>query len=414
MIIGGFAICTIILISNESNWGYYLSGKTVLIIATSILTFLIGDIMGRTIILFNNYRSELECNSFKEKRNTYKIVCFNIKKNKALVLISILYSLIAFMLQIKYFYNISLLVGNKDGISGMFNYGAAIRSYVTHISVDRSNLEDLIVKLILPLSYVSFYLFISNIVSGKKIRANFILLITPIIHLLCELLSTNRIGIIYILIYMTVCTIVVYSIKQKWSIRNNKKLIKILMLSCIVVFIFFRISGYITHRGIGVTLMSQISEYTAGSLVALDYGLNGKAGIITTASNLFGGILRVTNKLGFTNASFMSSNAEFVFWRNGSTNIYTAIYAYVCSFGYIGNYLVFLLMGMVFGRLFKKIMYYNHDPFVVITFSWFIFAPTLSCIADRFLTQILVINVVIQLIFLKLLLKFLKKKFDWI
>jgi oligosaccharide repeat unit polymerase len=213
---------------------------------------------------------------------------------------------------------------------------------------------------------------------------------------------------------MTVCTIVVYSIKQKWSIRNNKKLIKILMLSCIVVFIFFRISGYITHRGIGVTLMSQISEYTAGSLVALDYGLNGKAGIITTASNLFGGILRVTNKLGFTNASFMSSNAEFVFWRNGSTNIYTAIYAYVCSFGYIGNYLVFLLMGMVFGRLFKKIMYYNHDPFVVITFSWFIFAPTLSCIADRFLTQILVINVVIQLIFLKLLLKFLKKKFDWI
>lgn len=413
MMIGGFLICTVILISNENLWDYYLSGKTVLVITTSIFAFLIGDSIGKTVRFSNNNRSQLENNALKGKRNTVTAVSFNVKKNKVLVFLSIVYSLIVLILQIKYFNDISVLVGNKDGFRSMFYYGAGIRSYVTHFSIDRNYFEELLVKLILPIAFVSFYLFISNAISGKKIRANWILLITPIIHLLCELLSTNRIGIIYIFIYMTVCTIVIYSTKQKWSIRNNKKLIKILIISCIVVFIFFRLSGFITHRGVDVTFLSQISEYTGGSLVALDYGLHDKVGIISRASDLFGGILRFTNGLGLTNATFMSTNAEFVYWQNGSTNIYTAIYAYVCAFGYLGNYFSFLLMGIVFGRLFRRIMHYKHSSFLVITFSWLIFAPTLSCIADRFFTQILVISVAMQLIALKLILKLLKRKVDW-
>lgn len=413
MMIGGFLICTIILISNENLWDYYLSGKTVFVITTSILAFLTGDIIGKKIRFLNKNRSRLEDYALKGKRSAPTMVSFNVKKNKTLVFLSIVYSLIVLILQIKYFNDISALVGNKDGLKNMFYYGAGIRSYVTHFSIDRGYFVELLVKLILPIAFVSFYLFVSNAISGKKIRFNWILLITPVIHLLCELFSTNRIGIIYIFIYMTVCTIIMYSTKQKWSISNNKKLIKILILSCVVVFAFFRLSGFITHRGVGVPFLSQISAYTGGSLVALDHGLNYKVEAVGGASNLFAGILRFTNRLGLTNATFMSTNAEFVYWQNGSTNIYTAIYAYVRAFGYLGNYLSFLLMGVVFGRLFGKIMRYKHNPLLVIVFSWFIFAPTLSCIADRFFSQILIISVAVQLITLKLILKVLNKKVDW-
>lgn len=156
-------------------------------------------------------------------------------------------------------------------------------------------------------------------------------------------------------------------------------------------------------------MFDQISDYTGAAIVALDLRVKSDMFDITDASSLFNGILRITNRLGFTSAHFMDSNAPFVYWKNGSTNIYTAICAYISAIGFIGNYLVFFFMGIIYRLLLKRIKL-EGNPSDLIIFSWLIFAPALSCIAERFFTQIIIASVFIQIIEIKILTQWIINK----
>lgn len=402
MMLGGFLICNIVLIAEQSNWNYYISVKTYVLIISSCLMFIIGDFVISKIKLFTSNKN-IDSDIFFDNGR------FLVDENKIFVIALIFYSLIVLVLQVKYFLQISSLVGNTKGIFGAFSVGGNIRSYVTHESLERGFIETLIIKGGLPVSFIAFFLFCLNVSAELKVKHNKILLLPMLLFMLSELFTTNRIGIINCCIYMLVSWICILQIKKHWFYVNpNKKIIKIAILTCILLFVVFRLSGFATQRGLSRSMFDQISDYTGASIVALDIKVCNNDFELGNAADLFSGFFRITNKLGLSEVSFSETNASFVYWQNGSTNIYTAICAYISSIGYLGNYFTFLFMGVLYGCLYSRIKE-SKSMFSVIVFSWLIFAPTLSCIADRFYTQIFIVNVLIQIIEIYILIYFFVK-----
>lgn len=390
MLLGGFCLCAIVLIAEQKNWHYYISFKTVLVIFISSLLFIFGEYAGKKMFVSRGL------NSFN-RSNDMIYGTFSPRKHPLFVFAVILFSLSVLVLQIRYFLKIVSLSGFSATFFNMFSYGGDVRTYVVHNEIDRNFAETFYVKSLLPVSFVFFFAFVSNIYNGVRDRVNIFFLIPMVCHLFSELLSSNRIGILYILIY-ALCTIVLaYLDKTRWNSKSNKKVLLFLFVSCVFVLIMFRISGFATQRGQNVSFFDQISIYTGASIVALDQGITGNAPIITNAETLFSGVLKLFNSLGITNFEFMASNAEFVKWGDASTNIFTAIYAYICAFGLIGNFIVFLLLGFLFGRL-SRYREESKKSTVSIIYSWLLFVPLLSCIADRFFTQVLISFFFIQII----------------
>lgn len=398
-LISGFLLCTLSLISKMQSWNYTISLKTYILIITSIVCFIFGE------WIFGKFKSDKRNGLNVYGNKTFFI--FDPYKFKGTILLICLFSLLAVVIQLRYFSN--LRSAATVTYSGKVITGAMIRSFSVHYGIDRSFFETVIIKLLPPLSYVSFFLFVNTRKHPNNSFVKWFLLLPLLCNLVCELLTTNRIGIIYNFIVVLGILLTCRYFKAKTKSEFNKFFLKVVVVVGLIALVSFRIAGFFTLRGLDRSFVDQIADYSGAAIVALDLGLTGNAEIIMDAPTLFSGFLKYLNLLNITDFNFMNSNAPFISWNNGDTNIYSSIYCYVCSIGYFGNYFTFMVMGLIFGWL-KHVMDVKKNVFSILVYSWVLYIPTMSCIADRFYSQVLVGFFFVQLIEIYLLSRYFEKK----
>lgn len=397
-----FFISVLLVVLNQSQWDYKVSFQTVCFISCALILFSIGVYVGNRVGRLARYKkstSYLDKNSFGIEISGFNMICLSAIS----ILITISYGL--------HQYKLAESLGNTRGLGGVIE---TIRSQVL-INPDVFQLGIVLnvgIVFVRALGFVCLFMVVSSILYGKRGILKYLI---PIACLVINILfATGRSAFITMVVS---CLFFIYIVqKRREVLRFNKKMIRYTAIGVIVFFVIFRLAGVLTGKSAILSLWDTVSIYAGSSVVCLDNFLLEMAEIIENNS-LFGiktfkGIYNLLNKLGgdFPQGS---NHAEFVFWGDGkyASNVYTAFYPYLQDFGVLCTLFMQVLIGFLFGVVWKRYNSKNASLFLTITYGVFFGTPlAFYSIAENLFTSNLALNVFVEVFFYILFIRFVLHK----
>lgn len=402
-LIAGYTLSLLVGSLNVGSWGD-IRVQTFLVLLLAIISFIFGGSLARfTFINRGIKKSHIEINDI-----------YNFKINTFLIFIMIIFMLVVSKEYLDYTYANSLIGGNPGGWSRMLTY--ARNSYLTDNYIPIPFFLNVSLKLSHAFAFIMIYIVIHNKIEnpGNKIR---ILEVLPsLIYLVQSLISGGRTRMMYLVLYVFVIIMVLRKNKTGWSTKNNKIIIKWMIISVVIgLSIFwlidqsFRGSIYNTQW----SLWYQISKYIASPVYALDIFLKNPTRMSSfyESETLFP-LFSIINKLG-GNIQYSTNALDFIFFGETvkiHTNIYTAIRRYVHDYGYLGLIIIQFFMGFIYQYIFEKIKRKRRIGLPLIYFALIIYPIPFHFIEERVMNDIFTVNMATTIFLIFTIWRFVVRK----
>lgn len=366
-------LCSVFLVSlffsilNVKKWGIVFHLNTVLIILSTIIVFIFGNSIVYLLV--------------KKKKITISKVPIRIKKisNKTIFFINIS-CLFLLYLYFQEIYKLSLLGGNPGGYDFMLSYArnAVLNSFKIKSTIGYCTFY------VKAVSYICFFNF-SYIIIFDKFKIKYLFLLLPII-IYCGfiVLSTGRTDFIYLLIYMLNVFFILYQQKYNFSFKTNKKIAFYGVVSLIIFFIVFSLTGLLRGKIQFKNIFEVLSLYTGSSLQAFNIYLESPE-ILNKyfGENTLFLVYNILRKLGYK-IPYLYAPYEFIYFGGIKTNIYSAMRRYFEDFGIEGLVLIVFLLGIFYGIFFYYASYKRNNFFILILYASFCYPIFEFPIEERF------------------------------
>ncbi|WP_434351306.1 O-antigen polymerase [Trichococcus flocculiformis] len=410
MLCATYLFCVFIAILNVNAWGD-ISFVTMLTVLTGVIAFLFGCAMtmNRIVTL-----------KTKNKKNKLNIGIYD--DNEINVSYTVLIFTILTMCAVAYFYsryifNNALLAGSNGSINGLFSYARSIDGNSENYQ-RMGRVLTLGIYFSKAIGYLAMFILLKEYIykPEKKITKSkrMLLILILLIYFVLTVLSTGRTAFMYFIIYTMIVASIFYKIKRGWSKNANKKVLKIILISLVLILVAFRIIDLTLRKSIygsEWTLWTQVSRYFASQFYALNIWLENptySSGFEDTETlyNLYS----ILNIFG-ANVHIGSNALEGVTVSGLSTNIYTALRRYIHDFGYVGMIVIQFATGAVFTNWFNKIKKrdYLNDTSVIL-YASLLYTVAFNVIEERTFINILSLSTATHVILIILFWRIVTKK----
>lgn len=306
-------------------------------------------------------------------------------------------------------YTLAEKVGNKNGILGIASY---IRPYIMAESstIKLSRWMAYYQILVQQITYISVFVFIQRTVFKVWYWSNLCYLMPLLFFFPFVYLTTGRILIITLVIF--IFTIVGHAMYRKYEgSQYAKKLLTTAGVSFLSFFLLFVILGALFGKGISAnkSAFEILAHYAGISLSAFDVILQYQLADSTLiGQTIFVGPYGNLNTLGFELPK-PSIFLFFTYFYNIDTNVYTSLMRYYHDFSLVGMYLFALLIILIYTILYYACRQRNSIP-IILAYATFVYPLYLFYVDDRifidfFGTQIIYV-LVLQFILIKVLYKY--------
>lgn len=392
-----FILSTVFIIPNIRNWNVDLGLCTIITITIGIFSFGFGEILIRLIKRNRRYLAK----GTKMVQTVYEPILIN---KKILIIFIPLLGIVTY-----YYYqqvlNIADSVGYSTGSSlHMLKFARIATISETGITISTNKLLGQFVILTYAYAHIMLYVLLHNIILCNY-KKNILLHILPIIIYFIQIVLTGgRTGFLYLVSSSLIIGIIFYQMRTGWSTINNRRYVKIAVITLLITVIIFFSLGHLTGKTSIFNFIETLSIYFGSSIIALDNFLKSR---ITNSNNLFGGntlfgIYDVLRRIGF-DIDVLNKAAEFTYIGNYNTNIYTSYMRYIKDFTHFGLILIEFFLGALFSSIYLKIK--NEDkPSLLILLYAIIFQVILeTAIEERFFMNILSIGYILRFMYISVL-----------
>jgi len=220
-----------------------------------------------------------------------------------------------------------------------------------------------------------------------------IFIITFIIALFFCVSAGNR-GIIFMLLIATVFS---YLFVKDYTNKKKAFIISKLVIIILCIFIFFAFMKYVYEdtSDIYAFIIKQLRVYFSTSTLAFVEWIN-LPNEYLYGSNTFRFFAEVLNQLGY-NVDVSKSVQSYVFVYGDLTNVYTVLHYYASDFGLLYAFFIQILLGVIYGYLYKKILLSRQTDIFYIALLSLLYFPLINQFFDDKYFSIL--STWIQLIF---------------
>lgn len=388
-------LCTIMV----KHWQLPMHGSTVLILISAQIIMTLGSLYVAHCL---NDRPMVNASVSTQNMSD---VCIPVYRQGILwILLGVIVGLAGHEM-----YTLAEKVGNQNGILGI---ASSIRPYIMAESstIKLSRWMAYYQILVQQITYISIFVFIQRTVFKSWRWCNLCYLVPLLFFFPFVYLTTGRILIITLIIF--IFTIVGHAMYRKYKgFEYAKKLLATAGISFLSFFLLFVIVGTLFGKGISSnsSALEILAHYAGISLSAFDVILQYQLVDSTLiGQTLFVGPYANLNTLGF-DLPKPSVFLFFTYFNNIDTNVYTSLMRYYHDFSLAGMYLFALLIIMVY-----TILYYicrqRNSIQMILAYATFVYPLYLFYVDDRifmdfFGTQIIYI-IVLQFILIKLLYKY--------
>lgn len=384
------AISSFIVTVNTNYWNYVVSFDTALIIIFSIITFFIGHILSRVFIF-----------KLKKVSQTVSIEESHLQEPGRFMLLAFLaYCSIVFLYVFWTQYKGAAAIGMGQMLSSIIE---ANRYYIEKDSKFLFKLLLITSKVICEYVIVIYYI---NKILYKKSINGLITLMIVIMNLLSFIMTTNRTDIISLSVFLIFTIFYFEYVFHNWrsSCIGAKKIIKSIFVIFICL-IMFRLLGYLTGKSELYSFYDNLCIYIGSSIVCFDKVVcdNYITFPFGYTPQLFSGVYSFLSILG---VDTVTDNLVWPhqYWDNGASNLYTGLFIYYFNYGILGLLGVEMVLGYIYGVLWKRVSTNQVSLGGVIVYgSIFFYYLSMTSIYERFFTHFFTITTIIEIFFIWIL-----------
>lgn len=390
----GFFISSIALFFSRNIWLVNLSQKTVDLIIFSILFFCLGVLVpyGTFFLQKNFLNLNVPFNNNKKSINKF---VYNSHLNAIIVFVIMFQSVL-----------LILLYNQLKNFTGGGSLGTIIAYYRnTAMSVNASDVAltgwlNQGLRLGRAFSYVLVFVGLYRTIIEKK-RFSLIYFFPILLYFLQSLLMGGRLELIRVFIFIVTISYFLYFYRSGSVEKANKLVIKASGAGIVFLPLFYVLKGFL-GRSSTDGFVQYISRYLGGPIESFDLFLkSGVLGQHNVGQETFEGIYSFFSKYTMNNqmTTFRWIQSPNGIWVG---NVYTGMRRYYADFGKIGCYLLMLLLGLIFGTFFVRILLRivnkKMNYFELICYSFFIYSLLFQFFDDTFYSTALSIGTLAQLI----------------
>lgn len=361
---------------NIDKWNLFIGSYTAVISLVGFLAFFAGS-----IFLQYNYftKEQIPSKIYKKKYEVPFII---------IVIATLLVLYLAYMSG-KELYNLSLTLGNKDGVMNMIK---TVRYPFERGEIEFSRWMRYrnIISMSIGTVFLYIYLYRSLLTTtGNKIK-NLMYLFPVVAVIPFFFLSTGRRSLVEFIITGCVIANIFYQQKEGASEKVRLKVLKLLSIAGTISLIIYFSMGILTGKtqAGGNSLFSIIAHYGGLSVPALDYFFrtpfieNQYIGQNTMFS-FYGNL----NTLGFHLEAGKSFLPFVQFWGTDyvDTNVYTVLYRLISDWSIPGMLIVMVIFGALLSLCYSHLKYHT-NPLLLIIYAHFGYIPFFLFIDDQFMT----------------------------
>lgn len=388
-------LCTIMV----KQWQLPMHGSTVIILITAQIVMTLGSLYVAHCL---NDRSLVKATISSQSMSDVYIPIY--RQCILWVLLGIILGLAGHEM-----YTLAEKAGNKNGILGI---ASSIRPYIMAESstIKPSRWMAYYQILVQQITYLSIFAFIQRTVFKAWSWTNLCYLIPLLFFFPFVYLTTGRILIITLVIF--IFTVVGHAMYRKYKgFAYAKKLLTTAGISFVSFFLLFVVLGALFGKGVSAnkSAFEILAHYAGISLSAFDVILQYQLADSTLiGQTIFVGPYGNLNTLGF-DLPKPSIFLFFTYFYNIDTNVYTSLMRYYHDFSLLGMYLFVLLIILIYTILYYLCRQRNSIP-MILAYATFVYPLYLFYVDDRifidfFGTQIIYV-LVLQFILIKVLYKF--------
>lgn len=349
----GFVMQAIFVVFYAKKWELGLHLNTFLVIVLGVAEFVIISYIVHLVC--NSIRKRKNKNELEEKKQDKSLENIESKVEylKINIILEILYLIFMLIISGVYLYFIVKSVnGSFETISTIFE---AMSKYdnLSKFSAETVSLPFIITnleELVIASGYWFIYVVINNFLSNKKINIIEILII--VVSIVSSMLNGSRtIAFMIMFAAITMFIILMQKKKNKNNILTLKLVKNIVILGCVFIAIFY-FSAQAWGRVSKEDKMYYFAIYCGAQVKNLDIFLQEKDYVKNSAiwgSQTFYSIIQTLGqKIGFSD--FQDYRLDLPFRNvNGLNlgNVYTTFYPYIYDFGYIGEFILVLIMAVI-------------------------------------------------------------------
>lgn len=380
--------------------GYDISFKTYLVIVFSVIVLFMGEKFIDLVLLnYSNHKS-----SSISSLNTNRYYYYATKRKMVIVFIGMIS---IFILRFYDLYQFSLTLGNSNGLMGTL---ASVRlSYATGEYAPSSIIMKFAIIVTLCCEFYAYtymYYFLYNLI---KWNIKLYRLLLPLVGYLIILISTTgRSQYIFVVCIFITMIISIYYNKDSTSFKYNKIIFSRVSKISLFSIIFLMLYAMISRKSSGDssnTLYQTLTSYFSAPIYGLDismdkffYGIKGSD--LTFGYYTLQKIHSFLNQFGFNYPTPVFHNLPFFYYRNGGSNIYTALLFPILDYGIMGMLISRFLIGSVYS-IFKRLFFHSirneeNNISLIIFFGIFTYCSVNTYIADRYYEYFLDINTLIK------------------
>ena len=392
-----FSVSTLLMAMNEDKWKWEVSFNTFAYLTVALMMFSIAVGIGEHTYLSKH----------RVKRTSYWLYRDVSFSQLTTIILSIICLAVSF-LYFRHQYTASVALGNSFGVPGMIS---VLRQALV-VEPDAEVLQigtvlNLGISFVKAVGLVCLYLIVYKLFNKEKGWHWYII---PVLCLIINIiLATGRGG------FISIVAAIVFDIyivgKQNQDKKINKEIIR---YSAILVAVFipvFFILGSLTGKNEALNFNDTISIYLGSSILCFDYFLNhGWRTPSFFGFNTFRGLYGMIGRF-IGGLPAQSNHSDMVRWQEYSSNVYTTFAPYVMDFGIIGSFIIIIFVGVFFGYMWRLFLKQKTITFYSVVYGGLLgYALSMFPIAERLLSNYIALNVIAQLLFIYILLKYFVKK----
>lgn len=381
-----FSISILFCFLNKDKWNLSISFDTMLFIAASMIAYFLGA------YFFNN--NNKICPSLR------MITLNDVSMNKIVILVCVM--LVALLFSIRECHDVSLKIGNSEGIFGMIK---PLRYSYERGLIQFSRMHGYRYLFALSAALVSLYYFFYHLVCYNYSKL-FKYLLPVICYIPFSILTTGRRDIIQFMLSGITIYGLLYLKFNNFNVNSKIRLIKIMLVTFIFSLILFLVLGTITGK---VSLVNSnfyriFSHYLGLSFPALDVLIH-KPLIenLYIGQNTMLGVYSNLKTLGL-NLEKGKSFLDFVYFNGINTNVYSVLGRQYMDYGITGTILLSFMLGGLMNFCYQYIKSSRYRDKLFVLYSLFGYIPFFLFIDDQFMA-LFNTRVIYQLIFIHFIFK---------
>lgn len=389
-----FLFSSLVVMLEHNNVYYKIGMQTTFTVLSGILVFFLTE-----VFISKLTRGKSNCDARAEK---IKPIIISKWKIYMLVLFDVVILLATFY-EVR---RVATLGGYHTG--SLINDYKLVSSFSTVLDYEErfNGILAQLTKISMVTAYVCVLLVLHNkILCGIKLKSMWRYLLPILLWIPMPILKGGRLDTIQFFVAFAVFFYVMYQIKCGWSMKMSLQFLWRIMKALPIFFIGFYGLKLIMGIGSEISLWKYIFQYTGANLVNLEAYLQSPI----TKSDIWGRetfyrIYNALSSLGLSNYRF-TAHLEFRIIEKGIVdNCYTFFRRPLQDFGYIGMYVITIIMSFFYNIFYHKyIKGIMQRKYVKLLLYGFMFYPVILFSTDFYIGNVFTIGMVVTIVLFYLL-----------